>query len=219
MYLARQLSLDRRVPRIKVSANRGNEARTLASLEHDHIVRVFSEVVDQEKNLRLVCMQSVAARRWSMSFRCCATGDPQKWSGRALLDAIDKLSTDSVPFDPTALRDREALTTSDFAEAVCWLGGRVAEALAHAHNQGVLHRDVKPANILLNHYGRPLLADFNVALDRQRVADPPAPSSAARSPTWRAGASTPSIRTSHSRRRWWTLARMFTRSAWCCSSC
>src|SRR5439155_14562267 len=52
---------------------------------------------------------------------------------------------------------------------VCWIGGRLAEALAHAHAQGVLHRDLKPANILLSRYGRPMLVDFNVALDPDRV--------------------------------------------------
>jgi Protein kinase domain len=39
----------------------------------------------------------------------------------------------------------------------------VALALAHAHAQGVLHRDVKPANILLDALGRPRLADFGLA--------------------------------------------------------
>ncbi|MCO5166045.1 MAG: serine/threonine-protein kinase [Planctomycetes bacterium] len=39
----------------------------------------------------------------------------------------------------------------------------VARALGHAHEQGVLHRDVKPANVLLDAHGQPRLADFGVA--------------------------------------------------------
>src|ERR1700730_2537664 len=42
VYLARQVSLDRHVA-LKATANWGSEARTLASLEHDYIVQVFSE--------------------------------------------------------------------------------------------------------------------------------------------------------------------------------
>jgi serine/threonine protein kinase/tetratricopeptide (TPR) repeat protein len=41
----------------------------------------------------------------------------------------------------------------------------VAEALAHAHSQLTVHRDVKPANIILTSAGDPVLVDFGLALD------------------------------------------------------
>ena len=48
--------------------------------------------------------------------------------------------------------------------AAAELVATVAEALHHAHLKGVIHRDVKPANILIDLEGRPFLADFGIAL-------------------------------------------------------
>ena len=48
-------------------------------------------------------------------------------------------------------------------ERIRTVGVRVADALAAAHGQGMLHRDVKPANVLVDGYGNAGLADFGLA--------------------------------------------------------
>ena len=48
-------------------------------------------------------------------------------------------------------------------EEVLRIGVKMAGALESAHRLGILHRDVKPANILLTNYGEPALTDFGIA--------------------------------------------------------
>ncbi|GII82501.1 hypothetical protein Ssi03_04910 [Sphaerisporangium siamense] len=57
------------------------------------------------------------------------------------------------------LRARGPLSPAEVRD----IGVRIADALAAAHAAGVLHRDVKPANILVNGYGMVALSDFGLA--------------------------------------------------------
>src|SRR5256714_6137532 len=56
--------------------------------------------------------------------------------------------------------DQKQPLTIDYIQRVLW---EAACALGHAHQRGVVHRDVKPANIMFDHDGRVMLTDFGIS--------------------------------------------------------
>src|SRR5262249_9367439 len=74
--------------------------------------------------------------------------------------------------DGSTLAQRIEANRPSVAEAV-QLVATVAEALHHAHKQGLVHRDIKPGNILLDTTGKPFVADFGLALREQDVGKGP----------------------------------------------
>lgn len=66
-----------------------------------------------------------------------------------------------------SLRDRLERDGALPVEDAVRVAAALADALEHAHQQGVLHRDIKPGNVMLSD-GEPLLADFGIALALRR---------------------------------------------------
>ncbi|MFD1815158.1 serine/threonine-protein kinase [Rhodococcus gannanensis] len=162
VFLARQTAMRRWVA-LKLSRNVGVEPQTLAQLDHPGIVRVYDQRVLEDRRLRALFMEFVPGGTLLDVARLARVTPPEGRSGQLVLDSIDRELARKGVAGPGESSIRDELSTLTWPETVAWIGLRLAEALEHAREQGVLHRDVKPANVLLTAEGSPKLADFNVS--------------------------------------------------------
>ena len=162
VYRARQTQADR-VVAVKVLASGQfaapdfverfhTEARAVASLDHPNIVPIY-EVGECEGqpffSMKLVEGGSLAQRRKERS-RSRTVISNQSGEGAQKSPATDPLITDSLPTDYSP-------------PSIARLIATLARAIHYAHQRGILHRDIKPGNVLLDAQGEPHLTDFGLA--------------------------------------------------------
>jgi eukaryotic-like serine/threonine-protein kinase len=191
VYLARQTEMAGRLVALKITSEFFDETQTLAQLQHTNIVPIYSTHGDGP--LRALCMPYFGATTLgdvckelklaqdlptsgkhfvsTLELRRVSThademsGAWESSNGSVQSDRPSWLPTVAVGPQPTF----ELLSQYTFVDAVLWIGARLADGLAHAHERGIVHRDVKPANLLLADDGRPMLLDFNLSADRHRL--------------------------------------------------
>jgi eukaryotic-like serine/threonine-protein kinase len=174
VYEAEQLSLGRRVA-LKVLPFAAtlderqlqrfkNEARAAASLHHEHIVPVY--FVGSERGVHFFAMQFIdgltlaqVLERQRQGGAAPAGGEPTTdyppppapAAGVADTAPQAQATTEPAPRDPAYFR------------RVAEWGVQAAEALEHAHQLGIVHRDIKPGNLMLDGQGKLWVTDFGLA--------------------------------------------------------
>ncbi|WP_405504780.1 protein kinase domain-containing protein [Streptomyces purpurascens] len=119
-------------------------------------LRTYTDVAGPElAALRLRMQREARAAARVRHPGVIAVHDIAEVDGRPLIvmELVDGPSLDDV------LRERGTLDPREAAG----IGAKVMDALSAAHRAGVLHRDVKPGNILLDRSGRVVLTDFGIA--------------------------------------------------------
>jgi tetratricopeptide (TPR) repeat protein len=171
VYEAEQLSLGRRVA-LKVLPFAAtmdprhlerfhNEARAAACLHHEHIVPIYA--VGQERGVHYYAMQFIDGLTLAQSLK------PRP----SALPCSDQPTTDQPTPSPertaaeTAVAEAETTAQlprdrAEFRRIAEW-GIQAAEALEHAHSLGIVHRDVKPGNLMLDGQGKLWVTDFGLA--------------------------------------------------------
>lgn len=156
VYLAENTRLERKVA-LKLSPNFGSEAKTLAALEHENILRVYEEKILEKSNQRLISLQYVSGPTLKKVLDDLGKGE------KSFESIFTKRSLRWRPFTSWEEQNWKEILRRDNISNLVNIILKIGKALEHAHDQGIFHLDIKPENILLSPAGIAFLADFNIS--------------------------------------------------------
>lgn len=183
VFEARQLSLNRKVALKVLHVAPGfserivkrfhREAEAAAKLHHSNIVPIYA--TGEQHGIHYYAMelieglsleQVIGRLRQTQAGTEPLASEPAAPAGLSPGRSASTLSAKGpvFAFEPNEIMSSTGLSSeADYFDAVARMLAAVADALEHAHQNGVIHRDVKPGNLLLSPEGRLTINDFGLA--------------------------------------------------------
>lgn len=176
VYLAQQLDLSERLVVLKVCTRATREPQKIAQLQHPNIVQILS--LHAVGNYQVLCMPYAGATTLADIVKLNHNETSVTGTARGSREFVTTLNDRQRQIQ--TLIEHSWPTTVDaplvsrfvvpanwqqwtFEQIVCEILLQVSRGLIHAHDRGIVHSDLKPANILLGDDGQARLVDFNVS--------------------------------------------------------
>jgi serine/threonine protein kinase len=168
IYICLESELGNRPVVVKATPLPTFEASILGKLNHENIIPVYSTGRVEERDLYYLsmpyCGRSTLADLVDLGFQ---EGCPRR--DRCVELAAGRWTSDEKWLPKKIRRRRFAFFRhGTYVDGVLKLATQIAEALEYAHQQKIVHGDLKPSNVLLTPDGKPLLLDFNLSQDFAR---------------------------------------------------
>jgi serine/threonine protein kinase len=172
VFEARQLSLNRRVALKVLNSGLGltsnavqrfrREAEAAAKLHHTNIVPVYA--TGEHEGIHFYAMEMIDGPSLDQVIK-----QIKRETRLDTKPATPPELTETTPYYPCSATSVSELSSSSlgsgtgYFDAVARMLADVAEALEHARVHGIIHRDMKPSNLLLSSSGRLSINDFGLA--------------------------------------------------------
>jgi serine/threonine protein kinase len=171
VFLATQPALGNRKVAVKITTRGHSEAFTLGRVVHPGIIPIHSISHHEMSRLSAICMPYVG--RWTLLTLLdrlhAEPQSPRTGDMIARIATAETLETNEAGTAPARrwpLRWLMSPKPTTYECAIRGLFGDICDALAALHEAGIVHQDLKPSNVLLSRDARPILLDFNLAVDR-----------------------------------------------------
>jgi len=151
------------------------EARTAASLHHPHIVPVYH--YDEEDGWSYYVMHLVEGIGIDEIIRLLREPDGSVGAEQVRKIYLGDTAGENRPRAPVrASAEQESrILRRDGWTQFARIGIQVAQALQYSHSRGILHRDIKPGNLLVDCRGSVWVTDFGLAVETDQMLESTAP--------------------------------------------